>query len=88
GPEAVAGLQASKAPDLLVTDVGLPGGLNGRQVAGLLRQRYPGLKVLFVTGYDETAALGDGGLETGMSVLTKPFSLQQLAEQVDCLLQE
>lgn len=87
GPRALEGLQAEQAPDLLVSDVGLPGGLNGRQVAGALRQRYPGLKVLFVTGYDETAALRDGHLEQGMSVLTKPFSLQQLSERVDEMLQ-
>jgi signal transduction histidine kinase len=86
GPLALAGLQAGITPDLLISDVGLPGGLNGRQVASALRQRYPGLKVLFVTGYDETAALRNGGLEHGMSVLTKPFSLRQLAERVDRLL--
>jgi len=87
GPQALAGLQARSAPDLLISDVGLPAGLNGRQVASALRLRYPGLKVLFVTGYDETAALRDGVLEEGMSVLTKPFSLQQLAERIEHMLQ-
>lgn len=88
GPQVLAALQASTAPDLLISDVGLPGGLNGRQVAGALRLRYPGLKVLFVTGYDETAALRDGALEEGMSVLTKPFSLKQLATRVNRMLQD
>lgn len=88
GPIALSGLQDASRPDLLVTDVGLPGGLNGRQVADALRARYPGLKVLFVTGYDETAVLSNGELEPGMSVLTKPFTLQALAERVGQMLEQ
>ncbi|CAM4009310.1 Blue-light-activated protein [Pseudomonas reidholzensis] len=86
GPVALEGLRDSPRPDLLVSDVGLPGGLNGRQVADALRERHPGLKVLFVTGYDETAVLSDGRLEPGMSVLTKPFTLEALAERVGQML--
>jgi len=87
GPQALAGLAEQPAPDLLISDVGLPGGINGRQLADTLRGRYTGLKVLFVTGYDESAALANGNLETDMRVLTKPFSLEALAEQVGQLLE-
>ncbi len=52
--------------DLLITDVGLPGGMNGRQVADAGRALRPGLKVLFVTGYAENAVVGNGHLEPGM----------------------
>ena len=68
--------------DLLITDVGLPGGMNGRQMADAGRVVRPELKVLFITGYAETAALGEGQLEPGMQVLTKPFALEALAERV------
>ena len=65
--------------DLLVTDVGLPGGMNGRQVAAAARVLQPGLKVLFITGYAENALRGDEQLEPGMHILAKPFTLGALA---------
>ncbi len=68
--------------DLLLTDVGLPGGMNGRQLADAARQRRPGLKVLFVTGYAESVAVGDGRMEHGMQVMTKPFAVAALAARV------
>ena len=68
--------------DLLLTDVGLPGGMNGRQLADAARQRRPDLNVLFVTGYAETVAASDGRMEPGMQVITKPFSLAALAAKV------
>ncbi|WP_296232104.1 hybrid sensor histidine kinase/response regulator [Pseudomonas sp. UBA4617] len=86
GPSALAHLQDGERPDLLLSDIGLPGGLNGRQVAERCRERYPDLKVLFITGYDESAALTDGQLLHGTLVLTKPFELQVLAERVRMLL--
>lgn len=86
GPTALAHLQSGERPDLLLSDIGLPGGLNGRQVAERCRVRYPDLKVLFITGYDESAALSDGQLLQGTSVLTKPFELDTLAERVRELL--
>ncbi|MGI4861608.1 MAG: PAS domain S-box protein [Janthinobacterium lividum] len=67
--------------DLLVTDVGLPG-LNGRQVAEIARQSRPSLKVLFMTGYAENAARGDGLLDPGMAMITKPFSLAAFAVRI------
>jgi PAS domain S-box-containing protein len=68
--------------DLLVTDVGLPGGMNGRQLADAALVTRPALKVLFITGYAESAVLGDGHLKPGMHVLTKPFSLETLGAKV------
>ena len=75
-------LQSSAKIDLLITDVGLPGGLNGRQVADAARLRRPQLKVLFITGYAENAALGKGQLSPGMHVMLKPFEMDQLASKV------
>jgi CheY-like chemotaxis protein len=68
--------------DLLITDVGLPGGMNGRQVADAARVRRPGLKVLFITGYAENAAIANGHLEPGMQILAKPFAMSTLANKV------
>jgi PAS domain S-box-containing protein len=68
--------------DLLITDVGLPGGMNGRQMADAARRKRPALKVLFITGYAENAALGNGQLEPGMHVLSKPFAMEQLAARI------
>ncbi|MET1023221.1 MAG: PAS domain-containing protein [Pseudoxanthomonas sp.] len=86
GIGAVARLQSAEAIDLLVTDVGLTGGLNGRQVADAGRQCRPGLPVLFVTGYAANAAVGAGQLEQGMQVLTKPFKASDLERHVHGLL--
>lgn len=67
--------------DLLVTDVGLPGGLNGRQLADAGRALRPDLKVLFMTGYAFNAAVGNNYLEPGMAIITKPFAADKLARQ-------
>jgi DNA-binding response OmpR family regulator len=66
----------------LITDVGLPGGLNGRQLADAARQRRPDLNVLFITGYAENAAVGNGLVGQGMEVMTKPFALDALAARI------
>ncbi|MDM0047989.1 PAS domain-containing sensor histidine kinase [Variovorax sp. J22R115] len=75
-------LQSRARVDLLITDVGLPGGMNGRQVADAARVTRPELKVLFITGYAENAAVGNGHLERGMEVMTKPFEITALANKV------
>ncbi|MFJ7835463.1 ATP-binding protein, partial [Methylobacterium sp. NPDC097213] len=83
--DGVAGLkvlQSDARIDLVVTDVGLPGGMNGRQMADAARERRPDLKVLFITGYAEGAAIGDGQLGPGLQVLTKPFAMDALAARV------
>jgi len=72
--------------DLLLTDVGLPGGMNGRQLADAARKQRPGLKVLFITGYAENAAASDGWMQEGMQVMTKPFTLSSLAARVQGIL--
>ncbi len=75
-------LRQDRRIDLLITDVGLPGGMNGRQVADAARMVRPGLKVLFITGYAETAVLDDGQLEPGMHILTKPFAMEALGSRI------
>ncbi|MEA1830879.1 GAF domain-containing protein [Methylobacterium durans] len=75
-------LQTNVRVDLLVTDVGLPGSMNGRQVADAARVTRPDLKVLFITGYAETAMLRDGSLDPGMQVMTKPFVMETLADRI------
>jgi len=72
--------------DLLLTDVGLPGGMTGRQLADAARKWRPGLRVLFITGYAENAAVGDGWMKKGMQVMTKPFTLSTLAARVQSFL--
>ncbi|WP_343228844.1 response regulator [Sphingobium sp. D43FB] len=82
GPSGLKILQSGQSIDLLVSDVGLPGGLNGRQVADAARVSRPDLKVLFITGYAENAAVGNGLLDAGMEVVTKPFNVVALGSKV------
>ena len=82
GPAGLKVLQSGVRIDLLVTDVGLPGGMNGRQVADAAHVARPGLKVLFITGYAENAVLSHGHLDFGMHVLTKPFAMEVLATRI------
>jgi CheY-like chemotaxis protein len=82
GPSGLEILRSDRRIDLLISDVGLPGGLNGRQVADAAREGRPDLKVLFITGYAENAAVGNGLLEPGMEVITKPFVMADLALKV------
>src|ERR1700677_162178 len=83
--DSVAGLkvlQSDARIDLLVTDVGLPGRLNGRQMASAARVTRPDLKVLFITGYAENSVLGNGRLAPGMAVMTKPFPVEMMASRI------
>ncbi len=85
--DAAAALQAlaqGARPSVLVTDVGLPNGANGRQLADAARAARPGLPVLFITGYE--GGVLDGQMESGMAVLCKPFRLEVLGEQVAALI--
>ena len=68
--------------DLLLTDIGLPGGINGRQLADAARRCRPGLKVLFITGYAENMITDNRPMEEGMQVMTKPFRLTTLVSRV------
>jgi PAS domain S-box-containing protein len=82
GPSALKILQSDTRVDLLITDVGLPNGLNGRQVADAARKTRPNLKVLFITGYAENAVVGNGHLDPGMQVMTKPFEIAAFSQKV------
>ncbi|MBP1807608.1 PAS domain S-box-containing protein [Rubellimicrobium aerolatum] len=88
GAEGLKVLQSKARVDLLITDVGLPGGLNGRQVADAARALRPELKVLFITGYAENAVLNNGHLEPGMQVVTKPFAVEDLARRIRDILSQ
>ena len=80
-------LQSDVTIDLLVTDVGLPGGMNGRQMADAGRETRPDLQVLFVTGYAENAVIGSGRLAPGMAVLTKPFPIETMAARIRSMIE-
>jgi CheY-like chemotaxis protein len=82
GASGLRALRATTRIDLLVTDVGLPGGLNGRQLADAARMVRPDLKVLFITGYAENAVLSRDHLAPGMHVMTKPFAMDALAIRI------
>jgi PAS domain S-box-containing protein len=88
GPGGLQILQSARRIDLLITDVGLPGGMNGRQLADAARALRPGLKVLFVTGYAENAVIGNGQLDPGMEVMTKPFSTSALGNRIRGLIDQ
>ena len=82
GPAGLKVLESNARIDLLITDVGLPGGINGRQVADAARVQRPNLKVLFITGFAENAVLGQTRLESGMFVMTKPFQMDAFAQRI------
>ncbi|WP_223588816.1 response regulator [Pseudomonas sp. A-R-19] len=81
GDSAVPILDSTQRIDLLISDVGLPG-MNGRQLAEIGRQLRPDLRVLFITGYAEHAAVRGGFLDPGMQMITKPFTFDLLTAKV------
>jgi CheY-like chemotaxis protein len=82
GASALKFLQSTRKIDLLITDVGLPGGMNGRQLADAAMVARPALNVLFITGYAETAVIGGGNLQPNMHIITKPFALETLGRRI------
>jgi PAS domain S-box-containing protein len=86
GKTALKILESARRIDLLITDVGLPGGLNGRQLADAARTSRPGLNVLFITGYAESAVIGQENLASGMSIIAKPFALEALAARIQAII--
>ncbi|BCI72792.1 hypothetical protein SPKIRA_36220 [Sphingomonas paucimobilis] len=87
GAAGLSVLQSDVRIDLLVSDVGLPGGMNGRQMADAARVTRPDLKVLFITGFAQNAAVGNGQLEPGMHVMTKPFAMEAMATRIKALIE-
>ena len=85
GAEALRALEANREVRLLFTDVGLPGRLNGRQLADEARRRNPTLEVLFTTGYARNAIVHHGRLDPGVDLITKPFTFTALASKVHAI---
>jgi PAS domain S-box-containing protein len=82
GLSALRQLDAYPETRLLLTDVGLPGGMNGRQLADEALRRRPGLKVLFASGYARNAIVHHGRLDPGVELIMKPFTHAELAAKV------
>ncbi len=81
GPAGLDILRSERSIDLLITDIRLPKGMNGREVAEAARMTRPDLKILFMTGY-AGSALDGGPLAAGTEIMTKPFNLVRLADRV------
>lgn len=88
GAAALRLVESQPGVRLLFTDVGLPGGLNGRQLADAARRSRPGLKVLFTTGYARNAIVHHGRLDPGVELISKPFSDTDLAHKVRQMLDD
>ena len=88
GASGLRVLESDARIDLLITDIGLPGGMNGNQLAEKARAKRPKLKVLFITGYAENAAISNGHLEPGMHMLSKPFAIEKLATRIKTIIAE
>ena len=82
GPSALLLLDEGRRPDLLLTDVILPGGLTGRDVAEAAQDRVPGLRVLYISGYSGDVLMENGRLPPGVELLAKPFRRSELAARV------
>ena len=81
-PTALRVLEREPSVRLLFTDVGLPGALNGRELADEAHRRRPALKVLFTTGYARNAIIHQGRLGPGVELLVKPFTYAALAQKI------
>jgi signal transduction histidine kinase len=82
GPGALQALESNPGLRLMFTDIGLPGGLNGRELADEARKRWPGLKVVLTTGYTRDAIVRQGMLEAGVELIVKPFTEADLARKI------
>lgn len=82
GPAAVAVLEGGAVFDLLLTDVVLPGGMNGRDVAGAALGALPDVKVIYMSGYSEDVLMNGGRLDPGITLLQKPFRRAELIREI------
>jgi CheY-like chemotaxis protein len=82
GATALRLLDSNREVALLFTDVGLPGGMNGRQLAKEAQRRRSRLKILYTTGYARNAIVHQGRLDPGVEVIFKPFSYSDLATKI------
>ncbi|QQO11956.1 CHASE3 domain-containing protein [Bradyrhizobium diazoefficiens] len=82
GKAALELIEAGQAFDLLFTDVVIPGGMSGRELADEVAKRRPGVKVLYTSGYTDNAIVHHGKLDDGVLLLTKPYRRNQLAEMI------
>ena len=82
GPTALAHVRNGETFDLLFTDVIMPGGISGRQLAEEVEKLRPGTKVLYTSGYSDNAIMHHGRLDEGVLLLAKPYRKAQLAQMV------
>ena len=82
GTEAMRHLQSDQSFDWVFTNVVLPGGLNGVEIANQARRMRPGIKILYTSGYAEDAVLHDGQIGLGVNLLSKPYHRAQLLDMV------
>lgn len=86
GPEALEALRRNPTVDLIFSDVVMPGGMNGRQLAEAARRHRPGLKVLYTSGYTDNAIVHNGMLDPGIELLSKPYTREALALRLRAVL--
>lgn len=87
GPEALNALETHNDIELLLTDIIMPGGMNGRELAEQAKAAYPSLKVLFTSGYTENVVVHHGRLDLGVELLSKPYSRLELATKLRLVIQ-
>ena len=88
GPEALTLAEKHPQIDLLFTDVMLPHGMNGRELADELARRRPGLPVVFASGYSEDIVQHRGAIVAGLRLVTKPYRFEQVADALRSALED
>lgn len=88
GPEALAELTNQEDIEVLITDIVMPGGMSGRELAEKALAQCPQLKILYTSGYSENAVMNNGRLDPGVELLSKPYTRQQLASKVQQVIKD